>query len=121
MDYQMPEGWKQIHSSPILSTSGGSTNSTPINSIGQPQLGEDEMVIEDGEVRGRQYFLVQCKDSKIKAIVPGVRDNKDYVGTPKRNRQEALQDAFNILNANMPIDYLGMASIRTPDKVNSLN
>lgn len=121
MDYQVPEGWKNVHSSPIMPTNGGSTNSAPINSVGQPQLDENEMVIEDGEVRGRQYFLVQCEDSKIKAIVPGVKDNQDYVGTPKRNRQEALQDAFNILNASLPTDFLGMAAMRTPDKVNSLN
>jgi hypothetical protein len=121
MDYQTPEGWTSIHSSPILDTPKSSENKNPANSIGQPQLAEGEMVIEDGEVKNRQYFIVQCPDAKLKAIVPGAKDNQDYVGSPKRTRQEALQDAFNILNTALPTDYLGSASVRTPDKVYSTN
>jgi hypothetical protein len=108
MAYTVPEGWKE--------GSKKSENSAPINSVGQPQLKENEIVIEDGEVRTRQYFLVQCEDGKIKAVVPGVKDGKDYTGTPKKTRQDALQDAFNILNTPLPDDYLSKASKRTPNK-----
>ena len=116
MTYQTPEGWKSINSSPVMSSATSADNSAPANSIGQPQLAEGEMVIEDGEVSNRQYFLVQCPDSKIKAIIPGLKDNQDYVGAPKRNRLDALQDAFTMLNATLPTDYLGIASKRTPNK-----
>lgn len=113
MDYITPEGWKDLYNP----SAKIEKNKNPINSVGQPQLDEGEIVIEDGELRTRQYFLVQCPDGKIKAKIPGIKNGQDYVGPPKTTRQEALQDAFNMLNTYMPEEYLGIASKRTPNKV----
>jgi hypothetical protein len=119
-DYQLPEGWKNLHKSPVVDTEGSSENSAPINSVGQPQLDKHEIVIEDGTVRSRQYFIIQCENGKVKAIVPGVKDNKDYVGPEKKTRQDALQDAFNVLNTQPPKDHFGAVSRRTPDKAQTI-
>lgn len=94
MKYEIPEGWTQRGAQ----TSSGSTNTPPPANVGQPQLCEGEMIIDDGTANGYTYYVVQCEDGKYKTIVPGLKQNKDYVSTPKRNRQDALQDVFTVLN-----------------------
>jgi hypothetical protein len=108
----VPEGWKPKDSMKLTADKG---KETP-NTVGQPQLDENEIVVEDGFANSRQYFLIEDKDGNFRVEVPGVGDNSEgYKGPKRKIRPAALEDGFKVLNNQRPDDFLGKAQHRFPD------
>lgn len=113
MAAQVPEGWKPKDS---MKFTAEKSKDSPPNTVGQPSLKEGEVVVEDGTLNSRQYFLVQDSESgKYCVHVPGLGDNNQcYVG-PKRNiKTAALEDGFKVLQAQLPEEFLARAQNNTP-------
>lgn len=87
----------------------------PSNSVGTPKMAEGEIIVEDGFANSRQYFISQDGDEKYCAIVPGLKDGKEYRGPKRKLRQQALEDGFRVLNSTISDEFLARAAKRFPD------
>lgn len=87
--------------------------------VGQVDLEPGEMVVEDGEQNYRNYYLVRNEeDDKYFVVVPQAKDGEkdtEYRGPKRSNRVDALQDAYRILNANLPKSMLAQLRMRVPE------
>lgn len=112
MPSKVPEGWKPKDS---LKFTPEPSSDSPINSVGQPQLEENEIVVEDGLVNSRQYFLVQDSESgNYRVHVPGLgKDNDCYIGPYRSLRASALEDGYKVLQAQPPKEFLKRAQYST--------
>lgn len=109
----LPDGW-----SPKPTKEGTTEDSkakAPPSSIGTPKMAEGEIVVEDGFANSRQYFISQDAEEKYCAIVPGLKDGKEYRGPKRKLRQQALEDGFKVLNAQLSDEFLARAAKRFPD------
>jgi hypothetical protein len=107
----VPEGWKPKDSMKLVAEKGGHVP----NSVGQPMLDENEVVVEDGFANSRQYFLIEDKDGNFRVEIPGVgKNNECYKGPKRKIRPAALEDGFKVLNNQLPEDFLGRAQRRFP-------
>lgn len=108
----VPEGWKPKDS---MKLTAEKSKDAPPNSVGQPTLDENEIVVEDGFCNSRQYFLVEDKDGNFRVEVPGVGDdNQGYKGPKRKVRPAALEDGFKVLNTQVPEEFMGRAQHRFP-------
>lgn len=114
MSAKVPEGWKPKES---MKLTAEASKKSPVNSVGQPSLDENQVVVEDGFVNSRQYFLVQnTEDGKYCVHVPGLgNDNQCYTGPQRNLRAAALEDGYKVLQAQLPTEFLDRAQYRFPD------
>jgi hypothetical protein len=91
----------------------------PGNGVGQLNLPQSHVVVEDGVQNHRVYYLVRDEESdKFYSVVPdpkGDGSSPEYRGSPKNNRAEALQDAYRLLSATLPESALSQLRERFPE------
>lgn len=109
----LPEGWKLKQTKE--GTIEDSKASSPCSSVGTPRLNDNEIIIEDGFANSHQYFISQDDKEEYCAIVPGLKDGKEYRGPRRKTRQQALEDGFKVLNSTIPSEFLARAAKRFPD------
>lgn len=87
--------------------------------VGQVNLEPGEAVVEDGEQNYRNYYLVRNEEEdKYFVVVPQAKDGEgdtEYRGPKRTTRVDALQDAYRILNANLPKSMLAQLRMRVPE------
>lgn len=76
------------------------------------------MVIEDGLVHGKPYYLVKdLKSEKMYSVVPNFKEGQTYKSGMKSDRTSALQDAFRVLSASLPESALAQLRERYPESL----
>lgn len=72
--------------------------------VGQLHIEPGEVIVEQGVQHQRPYYLITHPDNEyFYSIVPKTKStSKEYKSPHKRNRSEALEMAYKVLNATLP-------------------
>jgi hypothetical protein len=84
--------------------------------VGTIDLPIGHIVLEDGVVQGRNYYLVQdIKSEKMYTVVPNFKGGETYKSPMRGDRTSALQDAYRTLSATLPDSALAQLRERFPE------
>lgn len=88
------------------------------SNVGSIDLPVGHIVLEDGIVQGRTYYLVQdIKTSKMYTVVPDLKPGETYKSGMKGDRTSALEDAYRVLSATLPESALAQLRQRFPESL----
>jgi hypothetical protein len=86
--------------------------------VGSIDLPIGHIVLEDGIVQGRTYYLVQdLKTGKMYTVVPDLKPGETYKSGMKGDRTSALQEAYRVLSATLPDSALAQLRERFPESL----
>lgn len=86
--------------------------------VGSIDLPIGHIVLEDGVVQGRTYYLVQdIKTGKMYTVVPNFKPGETYKSGMKGDRTSALEDAYRVLSATLPESALAQLRQRFPESL----
>lgn len=86
--------------------------------VGSINLPIGHIVLEDGIVQGRTYYLVQdIQTGKMYTVVPDLKPGETYKSGMKGDRTSALEDAYRVLSATLPESALAQLRQRFPESL----